>query len=106
MHIEVLCGSGYKWVKYTNGIVPPNAVSMSQTTEPLFIARGKSSSGKRVVGRVYLNGRMRIRNDGSSKRRQDLRNSPTVSGRDNIDEFYDYLTEFDILVACNVKNRK
>lgn len=96
--MEVLCGSGYEWRKCVNGEIPFGSVSITKNhSEPMFIARGKSSSRRLYIGPSYINGKMVIR--------EELETSWSYSIGEDIDASQQ-LSEFEILVANNVKNRK
>lgn len=78
----MLCGDGYEWQECVNGEIPIGAVTISQTdSDPVFIAREHQA---REIGPVYANGKMLIVRE----------------------HYINEISEFEILVARNVKNRE
>lgn len=89
---EVLCGSGYEWLKCVNEEIPFGSVSIStKDLEPVFIAR--EVGNKFNVGTVCMNGTAYMNS---------TRYRPTTDRFNGHHES----CEFEILVAKNVKNRK
>ncbi|XP_037037066.1 uncharacterized protein LOC119074858 [Bradysia coprophila] len=81
-NLEVLCGSGYEWRECVGGEIPIGAVSIyPKGSDPVFIAR--EHGNMRQIGPAYMNGKMAYWTDSHS---------------------FHERTEFEILVASNVKS--
>lgn len=91
----MLWGSGYEWRRCVNGEIPIGAVSLSQkNTKPVFIGRGDSGRQRRPhVAPIYISGKMYV---------PEYQRYNWVLFDNDLCE----LSEFEILVANNVKNRE
>lgn len=82
----MLCGSGFEWRECVNGEIPMSSVSISpkhMDMDPIFIARERRTGG---ILSTFM--------DGNVLCRPDLEIAEKM------------LSECEILVASNVKNRK
>lgn len=88
-YFEVLCGSGYEWIRSDRGKIPAGAVVVTNDThgEPKYIGRGSSYNEFLTIGRVDVEERCIFVNDFKS------------------DIEYE-VAAFEVLVGRNVQQRK
>lgn len=87
-----------------DGEIPFGAVSLSQkNAKPMFIARGTAYQGM-SVGAAYTNGKMYVLSGLQMAETMSISSSDSESDRQNLAR--EVLSEFEVLVAKNVKNRE
>lgn len=88
-YFDVLCGSGYEWVKVTNGKIPNGAVVASNDSEefPLYIGRASVYDKFLTLGRIDLENRC-------------------IFVCDFNDDFDHEVADFEVLVGRKVEPRR